>query len=61
MVGLSPHEAHKQHGHGEVGRILGAGLVLVQAAGDKHLQAPDDGGGQHLDSSLGFHTNKQTV
>ena len=53
MVGDSPHEAHKQHGHDEVGRILGAGLVLVQAAGDKHLQAPDDGGGQHLDSTYG--------
>ena len=51
MVGHSPHQANKQHGHDEVGRILGAGLVLVEAAGDKHFEAPDDGGGQHLDST----------
>lgn len=43
-----PHESDKQHDHDEVGGVLGSGLVLVQAAGDEHLQAADDGGGQHL-------------
>jgi len=51
LAGHSPHEADKQHDHDEVGWILGSGLVLVQAARHKHLQAADDGGGHHLDST----------
>lgn len=48
-----PHESNKQHDHDEVGGILSPGLVLVKAAGHKHLKETDDGGGEHLNSTWG--------
>lgn len=46
-----PHESNKQHDHDEVGGVLGSGLMLVQAAGHKHLKAAYDGGGEHLNGA----------
>lgn len=48
-----PHESNKQHDHDEVGRVLGSRLVLVKAAGNEHLQAAYEGGGEHLDCAWG--------
>lgn len=49
--GEAPHESDEQHDHDEVGGILGPRLVLVEAARHEHLQAADDGGGEHLNGT----------
>lgn len=46
--GRAPHQPNKQHDHDEVGWVLRSGFVLVEAAGNEHLQAAYDGGGHHL-------------
>lgn len=46
-----PHESDKEHYHDEILRVLAPGFVFVQAARHKHLQAANDGGGEHLNST----------
>lgn len=47
----APHESDEQHDHNEVGGILGPRLVLVEATRHEHLEAADDGGGEHLNGT----------
>lgn len=46
-----PHEANEEHDHDEVGGVGDAGFVLVQTARHKHLDAANEGGGKHLNST----------
>lgn len=47
----APHDSDEQHYHDEVGGVLGPRLVLVETTRHEHLEAADDGGGEHLHST----------
>lgn len=47
----APHDSDEQHYHDEVGGILGPRLVVVEATRHEHLEAADDGGREHLNST----------
>lgn len=46
-----PHQANKKHNHDEIGRIGKTAFVLVKAAGHKHFDAANEGGGEHLNGA----------